>query len=30
MNAFVEYGLRDPQLKAEFAKHLTVLMKKYQ
>lgn len=30
MNAFVEYGLREPELKTEFIKHLTVLMKKYQ
>ena len=30
MSAFVEYGLRDPELKAEFAAQLSVLMNKYQ
>jgi UTP--glucose-1-phosphate uridylyltransferase len=30
MNAFVEYGLRDPDLKTEFAKNLKVLINKYQ
>jgi UTP--glucose-1-phosphate uridylyltransferase len=30
MNAFVEYGLRDPDLKTEFAKNLKLLINKYQ
>jgi UTP--glucose-1-phosphate uridylyltransferase len=30
MNAFVEYGLRDPLLKDEFGSHLAELVKKYQ
>lgn len=30
MNAFVEYGLRDPDLKTEFAKNLKLIINKYQ